>query len=208
MNRRHWLLPIMPLIMLAVSAPASAVEPGGPVTTESPNPLIDEIETGDRIAILIDEQRYLQEPHDPTSRHQRVGRLESIRAGVLVMSIEDSGESLISVPLERVRTLRVDRGKPNHALEGALIGFVVGVGIAIATQGGPSDCEGFMCEMDEMPTRIGLGIAISAFGTAVGAAIGSSVGAENWQQIYDRDAVATAHGGQPGGYAVTFGFGF
>jgi hypothetical protein len=208
MNRFPWTPIVLSLAMLLIAAPGTAIEWDGPAVDDEAGSLEGELEAGDRVHVVFDRESVPDHVGDPTSWEQRIGTLESYRDGVLVFTPEHSDGSPISVPLDQIRSLDVDHGKPDHTTEGMLIGLAVGLGVAIATQSGPSECEGFMCEMDESATRVGTGVAITLVGMLFGAGIGSTISTEDWQRVYDKHDTGAARGRRFRECEVAFGIRF
>jgi hypothetical protein len=180
-------------------------------TSLSLNPnnfLCNHVESGARIRLLVAPALDPEVSEIQGGENTLTGTLESCKDGVLGVQPKKSETEVILIPSESVQWLEVSQGKSGHALEGALLGLVLGLSVAVATQSGPSDCEGFLCGMDEIGERIAIGTGITLAGILAGVAIGSSIGSEEWERVYDEELHGYFHNRLPGEHRVAVGFSF
>jgi len=132
------------------------------------------LEPGARIRVTV----------DGAGPHVQVGVYQGVRDTILVLQ---AGSAPISIPLGRLRQVEVSRGRKGHWRAGAGVGFLVGVGAAVAFEAGsgstaPCDQEQ---NQDAMSSGECLGIAAAgvALSTGLGALVGGLVRTERWQEV-------------------------
>ena len=137
------------------------------------------------------------------------GKLVSCSEGTLVLRPQSSNENDIRIPIKDVRSLYVSESGSSHALGGASIGLAIGLVVALVTQGGPVECEGMLCGLDEGINKMVNGIAITLGGTIFGFAIGRNIkGSDDWTRVYGEKWESSFERSSREEYQVAAGFSF
>ena len=168
------------------------------------------LEIGAHIKLLMNPDFEREDRRTQRDESFLTGTLKSCQDGMLILRPDKSDADVVRVPLDQVESLYVGRGKSGgNTLAGAAIGLALGSIIALATQTGPSECEGFLCEIDEGVERSVVALVIVATGTAVGAVIGSSLGREEkWKRAFVDEECRYLQSSLPGEFKVAAGFSF
>jgi hypothetical protein len=185
---------------------------GASLSAQAKNEICGGINSGARIRLRLNPDFNLEALDNKGDEDVLTGTLGSCRDGVLVFQPQDPSADVVRVPMEYVQSLYLSHGKPNHTLQGAVVGLVVGLVAALATQPGqnePDNLEDLLVPQTDAYENIARGVGITLAGGVVGAIIGSSiVGSEKWESVYGEKLDRDLRSSIPGEYQVAIGFSF